>query len=313
VTPRPTILSSRLNQDYEAGNFLQNSDISAGRPGTGTLYIVATPLGNLDDISRRARDTLQAVELIAAEDTRHSRALLEHFGIRTPLVAYHDHSSAQAAARLLSRLAAGDSVALISDAGTPLISDPGFRLVRQAREAGYGVIPVPGPAALIAALSVAGLPTDRFAFEGFPPAKAAARRQAFARLARETRTLVFYESSHRIGDCLADMGAAFGGEREVFLGRELTKRFETHFFGSLGACRGWLADDAMQRKGEFVLVLAGAAEQSAALERALAMVAVLREELSLRKAVALGARLSGVRKNALYEAALAAGQAPGDE
>ena len=291
---------------------MQNSDNSSGSRETGTLYIVATPLGNLADISQRARDTLARVELIAAEDTRHSRSLLEHFGISTQLLAYHDHSSPRAAERILARLAAGGSVALISDAGTPLISDPGFRLVRQARQAGFGVIPVPGPAALVAALSVAGLPTDRFAFEGFPPARRAARREAFNRLASESRTLVFYESSHRIGDCVADMDEAFGTDREIFLGRELTKRFETHFFGKLGACRQWLAADAVQRKGEFVLVLAGAPAQSdeaAALDRALAMVAVLREELSLKKAVALGSRLTGVRKNALYEAALAAEQA----
>lgn len=283
---------------------------------TGILYIVATPLGNLADISQRARETLASVSLIAAEDTRHSRALLEHFGIRTRLIAYHDHSSAQAGERILSHLGAGESVALISDAGTPLISDPGFRLVRQARQGGFTVLPVPGPAALIAALSVAGLPTDRFAFEGFLAAKSAARKQQLAQLARETRTLVFYESSHRISDCVADLCEVLGEQREVFVGRELTKRFETHYFGTLGACRHWLAGDAMQRKGEFVLVLEGAQAQSdaaAQLRQALDTVAVLREELSVKKAVALASRLTGVRKNALYEAVLQAEQAGSEQ
>ncbi|HRO28513.1 MAG TPA: 16S rRNA (cytidine(1402)-2'-O)-methyltransferase, partial [Luteimonas sp.] len=193
----------------------------------GVLHVVATPIGNLGDLSPRAQAVLGAVDAICAEDTRHTRHLLAQFGIATPLLALHEHNEGEVVQRLVARLLAGESLALVSDAGTPLVSDPGFRLVRAAREAGVRVSPVPGPSALVAALSVAGLPSDRFAFEGFLPAKASARRERLLALAGEPRTLIFYESSHRIGDMLADAAAAFGGERRAVLARELTKLFET--------------------------------------------------------------------------------------
>src|SRR3979490_2971382 len=194
---------------------------------TGSLYVVATPIGNLDDISARALKVLQDVALIAAEDTRHSLRLLQHFGISTPLAACHEHNERDEGGRFLSLLLAGENGALISDAGTPLISDPGYHLVRQARAAGVNVVPVPGACALIAALSAAGLPSDRFIFEGFLPAKVAGRRSRLELLKEESRTLIFYEAPHRILECLQDMELEFGAERPALLARELTKTFET--------------------------------------------------------------------------------------
>ena len=215
----------------------------AGSNSAGALYVVATPIGNLEDISARALRVLREVSLIAAEDTRHSSRLLQHFGIATPLAACHEHNEREEGGRFLVRLQAGDDVALISDAGTPLISDPGYHLVRQARAAGIRVVPVPGACALIAALSAAGLPSDRFIFEGFLPAKAAARRARLELLKEEARTLIFYEAPHRILECLADLTTVFGAERPALLGRELTKTFETLQGLPLEQLHAWVEAD----------------------------------------------------------------------
>ena len=272
----------------------------------GVLYIVATPIGNLQDISARALDVLKAVSLIAAEDTRHSKKLLAHYGIATTLQAVHEHNERDVTDRLLQKLTGGDDIALVSDAGTPLISDPGFYLVRAARQSGIRVVPVPGPAALIAALSVAGLATDRFVFEGFLPARQAARRQRLQGLAAETATLVFYESSHRIVACLADMADCLGAHREAALARELTKTFETVLTGSLQELLEQLQADSQQQKGEFVVMVQGAAPRDpAAIDAASEQVlAVLLSELPLKQAAGLAARITGMSKNALYELGL---------
>jgi len=269
----------------------------------GTLYVVATPIGNLLDISARALEVLRAVSLVAAEDTRHSRKLLAHYGIGTPLVALHEHNERDITQRLLQRLAAGDDIALISDAGTPLISDPGFYLVRAVRQARARVVPVPGASALIAALSVAGLPTDRFYFEGFLPSRQAARRQRLQELRAVPVTLVFYESSHRICACLADMAAVFGAEREATLARELTKTFETIRHGTLGELLAWVEADSNQQKGEFVVLVQGApAADPAVIDAAAAQVLeVLLAELPLRQAAVLAAKITGLPKNRLYD------------
>lgn len=270
-------------------------------PQPGTLYVVATPIGNLGDLSPRAQDTLRGVSAICAEDTRHTRRLLAHFGIEAHLVALHEHNEAAQAARLVERLQAGESLALVSDAGTPLVSDPGFRLVRAAREAGLRVSPIPGPSALIAALSVAGLPSDRFAFEGFLPARPAARRERLQRLAGETRTLLFYESSHRIADTLSDAAAALGGQRRVVLAREMTKLFETVLDGTLAALRDRVRDDADQRKGEFVLVVEGAGDDAdAVLAEGRRVHALLSAHLPPSAAAKLAAEITGAPRKALY-------------
>src|SRR5207342_3336141 len=231
----------------------------------GTLHVVATPIGNLGDLSPRALDTLRNVAAVCAEDTRHTRQLLSHFGLERPLLALHQHNEDAQAAQLVARLLAGDSLALVSDAGTPLVSDPGFRLVSAARAAGVRVSPVPGACAAIAALSVAGLPSDRFCFEGFLPAKAGARRERLRALAREPRTLVFYETGHRIEESLADFVEAFGARREAVLARELTKLFETVLGETLADLHAQVVADANQRKGEFVLVVRGSEDDADAL------------------------------------------------
>jgi 16S rRNA (cytidine1402-2'-O)-methyltransferase len=268
----------------------------------GVLYIVATPIGNLGDLSSRAIDVLRHVDHIAAEDTRHSAGLLRHFSITTPLFALHEHNEREKSAALIERLSGGESIALISDAGTPLISDPGYILVRDAQQAGLRVVPIPGPSALITALSASGLPTDRFCFEGFLPAKSGPRRKLLEALRDEPRTLMFYESPHRILDCLADMSTIFGEEREAVLARELTKTFETVRHSTLGELQEWVTGDANQQKGEFVLLLHGADGTEQDDEREGRQVAeVLAEELPLKQAAALAARISGARKNALYQ------------
>ncbi|HEY4531158.1 MAG TPA: 16S rRNA (cytidine(1402)-2'-O)-methyltransferase [Luteimonas sp.] len=273
------------------------------QPPAGTLHVVATPIGNLADLSPRALDTLRTVAAVCAEDTRHTRQLLAHFGIERPLLALHEHNEADVADRLVARMLGGDSLALVSDAGTPLVSDPGFRLVRAAREAGVRVSPVPGPSAIIAALSVAGLPSDRFAFEGFLPAKAGARRERLAALAGETRTLVFYESSHRIADTLADCVAAFGAERPAVLARELTKLFETVLDGSLAALQARVDADANQRKGEFALLVQGAAgDADARVAEGRRVYAMLAAELKPSLAAKLAAEITGAPRKALYGA-----------
>ena len=269
----------------------------------GTLYVVATPIGNLGDISRRALEVLSGVNRIAAEDTRHSGNLLRQFGISTPLTALHEHNEARLSEALLARLEQGEALALISDAGTPLISDPGFHLVRAARERGVAVVPVPGPSALVAALSVSGLPTDRFDFEGFLPAKAAARRQAVERLREERRTLVFYEAPHRIEATLGDMAVILGAERRAVLARELTKAFETVRSDTLAGLVRFVAQDPQQRKGEIVLMVAGAPEPDGSqLDGETRRVTdILAGELSVKQAAALAARITGVKKNLLYQ------------
>lgn len=268
---------------------------------SGCLFVVATPIGNLGDLSPRALETLKSVAAICAEDTRHTRQLLAHFGVERPLLALHEHNEDEIAGRLVLRLRAGESLALVSDAGTPLVSDPGFRLVRAARAAGIKVSPLPGPSALIAALSVAGLPSDRFVFEGFLPARAAARRERLSALAAETRTLVFYESAHRIEETLAAAAAAFGAQRLATIARELTKLFETVLDGTLEDLGARVAADANQRKGEFVLLVQGAGEDAdARIAEGRRLYAKLSEHLPPSTAAKLAAELSGAPRKALY-------------
>jgi 16S rRNA (cytidine1402-2'-O)-methyltransferase len=268
---------------------------------SGTLFVVATPIGNLGDLAPRALETLRAVAAVCAEDTRRTRQLLAHFGLDRPLLALHEHNEAQLADTLVARLLSGDSLALVSDAGTPLVSDPGFRLVRAARAAGVRVSPLPGPCAFVAALSVAGLPSDRFVFEGFLPAKAAARRERLAQLVAEPRTLVFYESAHRIEDALADLVAALGGARAAVLARELTKLFETVLDGTLADLHARVTADADQRKGEFVLLVQGAGEEGdARVAEGRRLYAKLVEHLPPSTAAKLAAELSGAPRKTLY-------------
>ena len=265
----------------------------------GTLFVVATPIGNLGDMSPRALDTLRTVGAVCAEDTRRTRQLLSHFGLDRPLVALHEHNEEAVANRLVARLASGESLALVSDAGTPLVSDPGYRLVRGAREAGIRVSPLPGPCAAIAALSVAGLASDRFAFEGFLPAHA--RRDRLQRLASEQRTLVLYESSHRIDATLDDLCESFGADRPAVLARELTKLFETVLDGTLDEIRACVAEDPDQRRGEFVLVVQGAADAATGqLAEGRRLYARLSEHLPPSAAAKLAAELSGAPRKALY-------------
>lgn len=273
---------------------------------SGILYIVATPLGNLGDMTPRAVETLTQVQVIAAEDTRHSLPLLRHFGIVTPCIALHDHNERERSAELITRLQAGENIALISDAGTPLISDPGYHLVRAAREHGLRVVPVPGPSALIAALSVSGLPTDRFVFEGFLPAKATARRQRLEELRIDSRTVVFFESGHRIVDSLQDMAQVLGLARRAVVARELTKIFETIQGDTLSGLCQWVQVDHHQQKGEFVVLVQGAdrAENAAADAEAERIVRLLLNELPVKQAAALAAKITGQKKNFLYSMAL---------
>ncbi|HMM68372.1 MAG TPA: 16S rRNA (cytidine(1402)-2'-O)-methyltransferase [Dokdonella sp.] len=268
----------------------------------GRLWVVATPIGNLDDLSARAVEILRAVSLVAAEDTRHSGPLLARVGSRARAIALHEHNEREQAAGIVESLRQGSDVALISDAGTPLISDPGFRLVRAAREAGIEVSPVPGPCAAIAALSVAGLPSDRFVFEGFLAAKSAARRQRLDELVAETRTLIFYESSHRILAALKDMAAVFGEARLVVVARELTKLFETVLSGSLGEIVGQVRADANQQRGEFVVLVAGASEEhaDARLAEGRRVFTLLCEELPPAKAARMAAAITGAPRKLLY-------------
>lgn len=269
---------------------------------SGCLYVVATPIGHRDDLSARAIETLRAVAVIAAEDTRHSRPLLVHHNIDTPLIALHDHNERDAVDAIVRRMVAGDSVALISDAGTPLISDPGFRLVRAARAAGVRCIPVPGACAAIAALSVAGLPSDRFVFEGFLPAKAAARRSRLQELAGDARTVIFYESSHRVAESLADMRDIFGVDREAVLARELTKMFETVLGEPLGELAAQVIADPDQQRGEHVILVAGRGEEAdAKLAEGQRIFAILRDELPPAKAAKMAAAITGAPRKLLYE------------
>lgn len=275
-------------------------------PQTGTLYIVPTPIGNLGDMTERALNVLRHCQAIAAEDTRHSGQLMQHLGIKKELFALHEHNERQKAAQVIERLQQGDNIALISDAGTPLISDPGYVLVQQCRAAGIIVTALPGACAFVTALSGAGLPTDRFCFEGFLPAKPQQRRKALQALVNETRTLVFYESPHRIVDTLADLVTEFGGERLMVMARELTKQFETYLSGTVAEVQHQVLADSNQQRGEIVLIIGGAeaAAEADVNPAAMKTLNLLRKELPLKKAAALAAEIHGARKNTLYQLAL---------
>ena len=276
--------------------------------GAGCLYIVATPIGNLGDLSSRARDILAKVDVIAAEDTRHTSRLLSHFGIKRPLLACHDFNERGRSEQIVRRLQGGESVALVSDAGTPLISDPGYHLVSAVREAGLKAVPIPGACAMVAALSVSGLPSDRFFFEGFLPAKGSGRRKRILELADFPHTWIVYESPHRIMDMLADMASELGGERHLVLARELTKTFETVLSGSVAELQEMLTHDANQQRGEFVVLIHGAVKEEVISddvpEEALKVLAVLVEELPMKQASQIASRLTGVKSKLLYKAGL---------
>lgn len=271
----------------------------------GTLYIVATPIGHLQDITFRAIEILKTVDCIAAEDTRHSQPLLQHYGIKTPTLSLHEHNEAERSEQLLKRLTQGESIALISDAGTPLISDPGFVFVQKVKAQGITVVPIPGACAAIVALSASGLPTDRFVFEGFLPAKTSQRRQQLERLQHETRTLIFYESPHRIRAALEDMQTLWGGKRIAVLARELTKLYETIHAATLAELIAWIEKDANQERGEMVLIVQGAEKELDHNHQQIEHVlTVLLESLPLKQAVDLAAKITGQRKNELYDRAL---------
>lgn len=269
----------------------------------GHLYVVATPIGNLADLSPRALKILDGVSRICAEDTRTTGAMLAQFGVRTALVALHDHNEDALAEQLIQSLRNGDSLALVSDAGTPLISDPGFALVRAARAAQLPVIALPGPCAAVAALSVSGIATDRFVFEGFLPAKSQARRKRLQELADETRTLVFYESSHRVAECVEDFVAVLGPARMLCLARELTKLYEDSITAPAADIAAWIKADAHRERGEFVLVCAGA-EANTPSGNGEQVLRILLRELGAAQSAKLAAEISGQRKNELYELAL---------
>lgn len=271
---------------------------------TGILYIVATPIGNLQDITQRALETFAQVDLIAAEDTRHSGLLLSHYGIKKPFFALHDHNEQEKAYLLVEKLKQGTNIALISDAGTPLISDPGFHLVRQCREAGIKVVPLPGACAAITALCASGIASDRFCFEGFLPAKTKARKDKLEQVVNEERTLIFYESTHRILDTLEDMQAVLGEKRYVVLAREITKTWETITGNKIQALRNWLSDDPNRTKGEMVLIVEGKPKSNNEEEispQAIKALILINKELPLKKAAAIVSELYGYKKNALYQ------------
>lgn len=268
----------------------------------GKLYIVATPIGNLQDITLRAIDTLKTVDLIAAEDTRHSKKLLNHFGIPTPCTSFHDQNEQQKFQFILDKIKNGKTIALISDAGTPLISDPGFRLVKMARAEGIDVIPVPGCCAAIAAISASGMPCDRFYFEGFLPAKHLARVNRLTELKDLSHTIIFYESPHRILDFVEDVKTVFGEDRMIVIARELTKTFETIHQARAGEIATWLAENKEQQNGEFVVLVEGNLQQDEQnFQQAKAVYQILSEELPLKQAVKLASKITKVKKNRLYD------------
>ena len=271
-----------------------------------TLYVVPTPIGNLGDITHRALEVLKGVDLIAAEDTRHTGLLLQHFAINARLFALHDHNEQQKADHLLAKLQEGQSIALVSDAGTPLINDPGYHLVRRCREAGIRVVPLPGACAAITALSAAGLASDRFCYEGFLPAKTKGRKDTLQALIEEPRTLIFYESTHRLLESLQDMVTVLGLQRYVVLARELTKTWESIHGAPVGELLAWVQEEETRRRGEMVLIVEGHKVQvdDALPAAALRTLALLQKELPLKKAAALAAEIHGVKKNALYKYAL---------
>ena len=271
---------------------------------TGILYIIATPIGNLQDITQRALETFTQVDLIAAEDTRHSGLLLNHYGIKKPFFALHDHNEQQKADLLVEKLQQGTNIALISDAGTPLISDPGFHLVRKCRQAGLKVVPLPGACAAITALCASGIASDRFCFEGFLPAKTKARKDKLQNIAEEDRTLIFYESTHRILDTLEDIEAVLGADRYIVLAREITKTWETISGDTVSNLRQWLAEDPNRTKGEMVLIIEGnvkTEENESFNPQAIKALQLIAKELPLKKAAAIVAELYGYKKNALYQ------------
>ncbi|MCU0974817.1 MAG: 16S rRNA (cytidine(1402)-2'-O)-methyltransferase [Steroidobacteraceae bacterium] len=269
----------------------------------GRLFVVATPIGHLGDVSQRMRDTLAAVAVVAAEDTRHTGRLLQALGIEVPLLSLHEHNERERAAQLVARLVAGEDVAVVSDAGTPLVSDPGFVLVRAAIEAGITAVPVPGPCAAIAALSVSGLPTDRFCFEGFLPARPGARREQLAAVAAEPRTMVFYEAPQRLADSLADMAAVLGATRRAAVARELTKAFETVYHGDLATLAARAAADANMTRGEIVVVVEGRAEAPASGAEMDRILRILLASLPPSQAASLAAGIAGAPRNACYRRA----------
>jgi len=281
----------------------------------GTLYVVATPIGNLGDLSARAREVLSAVQLIAAEDTRHTRQLLQAFGIDTALTSLHEHNEMHKSETLITRLLAGDSIALVSDAGTPLISDPGFDLVANARARGVSIAVVPGPCAAIAALSIAGLPTDRFVFEGFLPAKNAARVARLRALASEERTMIFYEAPHRLLEVLRDMAAELGGDRSASVSRELTKRFETTYTGTLAQLCEIAENNADMARGEIVIVVSGNPNEASSAQSLNTdqLLRALLDELSPSQAAKIAAKLSGEKRSDLYARAMQLGGGKRDE
>jgi len=267
---------------------------------SGTLYIVATPIGNLEDLTPRARQTLEAVDLIAAEDTRHTGRLLSHIGAKTPQMALHDHNESSVVGTIINKLKAGDDVALVSDAGMPLVSDPGYHVVKTAHENGIRVSPIPGASAVTAALAASGLPSDRFTFEGFLPARKASRTKALKRLSNESRTMVFFESVHRIAESLHDLATVFGSKRAAFIGRELSKLHEQCVPGTLGSLMDQVTEKSITTKGEFVIVVAGTeptTSESIDVDRLLSELAVV---LPGKQAATIAAKVTGARKNALY-------------
>jgi len=271
----------------------------------GTLYIVATPIGNLSDISERAIQILKEVDLIAVEDTRHSGKLLQYIGISTPMLALHEHNENKKVQNIVDKLLAGTNIALISDAGTPLISDPGYHLVKGALEADISVSPVPGPSALIAALSVSGLPSDAFIFEGFLPNKSSGRLKKLETLAKESRTLIFYEAPHRIVACVQDMLEVFGAQRVAVIARELTKTFETIKNDSLENLLAWVKADTNQQRGEFVVLVQGQEKDKTVVDsEAEFILNTLMQELPLKQASQLAAKITGIKKNTLYQIGL---------
>jgi 16S rRNA (cytidine1402-2'-O)-methyltransferase len=274
----------------------------------GVLYIVATPIGNLKDITQRAIETLSSVDKICAEDTRNTRKLLNHLGVKKTLVALHDHNERQQIDRVVNWLNEGKDLALVSDAGTPLISDPGYHLVKALRERDFNIIPIPGASAIITALSAAGLATNKFSFEGFLPAKEVGRKQALLTNSSSTYTQIYYESSHRILASVATMLTVFGAAKKVVLARELTKLYEQFFHGNLAELHQWLLEDRMHQKGEFVIILAATdheKEQSEQVENSVEQIlAVLIDELPLKQAAKITAKLTNKSKNDLYKQGL---------
>jgi 16S rRNA (cytidine1402-2'-O)-methyltransferase len=268
---------------------------------SGTLFLVATPIGNLGDITLRALETLKQVDLIAAEDTRHSSRLLQHFCIKTPLTSLHDYNEIKSSQFICTKLQQGKNIALISDAGTPLISDPGYHLVKTVRENNFQVVPIPGACAAIAALSAAGLPTDKFIFEGFLPAKTNQQLQHLNELISETRTLIFYESPHRLLQTINNMLAVFGPDRYVVIAKELTKIFETIYGNTLSEVQNWLLIDPQHQKGEFVVLVKGAEKTITINPEILRILKLLEKDLPSKQAATLAAQITGANKNQLYQ------------